>query len=74
MYTKANKKSVSKKTVKHKIDFITDSNGEKKAAIVPIDKYNEMLEELEDVRDIKIADGILKNNPKFIKFNNRDYV
>ncbi len=66
MYTKSNKKTVSKKTVKHKIDFITDSKGEKKAAIVTIDKYNEMLEELEDVRDIKIADGILKDNPKLI--------
>lgn len=38
MYTKSNKKTVSKKTVKHKIDFITDSKGEKKTAIVPIDK------------------------------------
>lgn len=73
MNTKTVKKRQSRTIVKNKINFITNSNGDKKAAIVPINEYNKMIEELEDIRDIKVANQIMKNNPKFIKFDSKDY-
>lgn len=37
------------------LQFITDANGEKTAVIVPIDKYNQLEELLEDLHLSRIA-------------------
>jgi hypothetical protein len=73
MGTKTNKKSKSGRTIKNKLSYITDTNGNRKAVVVPIEQYLKMLEELEDNRDIKTADDILKHSPKFVKYNSQDY-
>lgn len=73
MSTKTNKKSKVNRTIKKRISYITDRNGTKKAVIVPIERYLKMLEELEDNRDIRIADEILKSSPKFVKYDSKDF-
>lgn len=39
-----------------KHQFVTDRQGEKVAVIVPILEYEKMMEELEDLEDIKLYD------------------
>lgn len=39
-----------------KTQFITDDTGKKISAVVPIKDYNRMLEELEDLEDVKLYD------------------
>ncbi len=73
MSTKINKKSRSSRTVKDRISYITDRNGTKKAVIVPVERYLKMIEELEDSRDIKIAEEILRSSPKFVKYDSKDF-
>jgi len=36
--------------------FLTDANGNKTAVLLPIKKYNKMIEQLEDLHDIKLYD------------------
>lgn len=36
--------------------YITDSNGKKISVILPIKDYNKMLEELEELEDIRLYD------------------
>lgn len=36
--------------------FITDSNGKKISAVLPIKQYQQLLEELEDLADIRAYD------------------
>ena len=73
MSTRTNKKSKSSRTIKNRISYITDRNGVRKAVVVPIERYLKMLEELEDIQDIRIADEILKSSPKFVKYDSKDY-
>ena len=44
-----------------KTQFITDNNGKKLAVILPIKDYNEMIEELEELEDIKLYDKAKKD-------------
>lgn len=42
--------------------YITDNSGHKLAVILPIKKYNQMVEELEELEDIKLYDSAKAND------------
>lgn len=44
--------------------FITDNNGHKLAVILPIKEYNRIMEELEDLQDLKDYDIAKKNDTR----------
>lgn len=46
--------------------FVTDNNGNKLAVILPIKEYNKMVDELEELEDIKRYDAAKKGNQEFI--------
>lgn len=44
--------------------YITDTAGKKQAVVLPIKEYNLLLEELEELEDIKLYDKVkAKNEP-----------
>ena len=45
-----------------KTQFITDDNGKKLAVILPIKDYEKILEELEELEDIKLYDEAKNKN------------
>jgi hypothetical protein len=45
-----------------KTQFVTDDHGNKLAVILPIKEYNKMLDELEELEDIKLYDEAKKTN------------
>lgn len=56
-----------------KTQFLTDEKGKKTAVLLPIEKYNKMIEKLEDLHDIKLYDEARKEDDGFrISFD--DYV
>lgn len=42
--------------------YITDTTGKKQAVILPIKEYNLLLDELEELEDIKLYDEAKKND------------
>jgi PHD/YefM family antitoxin component YafN of YafNO toxin-antitoxin module len=46
--------------------FITDNHGKKLAVILPIKEYNKMLDELEELEDIKLYDKAKDSEQVFI--------
>ena len=42
--------------------FLTDKNGNKTAVLLPIKKYNKLIEHLEDLEDVKLYDEAKKND------------
>lgn len=42
--------------------FLTDEKGNRTAVLLPIKKYNKLLEELEDLEDVKLYDEAKKND------------
>ena len=46
--------------------FITDDHGKKLAVILPIEAYNKMMEELEELEDIKLYDAAKKDEQEFV--------
>jgi len=46
--------------------FITDNNGNKLAIILPIKDYNKMVDDLEELEDIKLYDKSKKGKQEFI--------
>ncbi len=46
--------------------FVTDDHGKKLAVILPIKEYNKMLEDLEELEDIRLYDASKKGNQEFI--------
>jgi len=42
--------------------FITDDQGKKVAVILPIDEYKKMMEELEELEDIRLYDQAKKED------------
>ncbi len=53
--------------------FITDNNGNKISAVIPINEFKTIMEELEDLEDIKLYDEAKKeDNGERILFS--DYV
>jgi len=45
-----------------KTQFITDDTGKKLGVLLPIKEYNRMLEELEDIEDVKLYDEAKKED------------
>ena len=52
-----------------KLQFIEDSKGHKLAVILPIEKYNDMLEQLEELEDIKAYDAAKASDDEVIPFD-----
>jgi hypothetical protein len=53
--------------------FIIDEKGNKTAVLLPIKKYNKLIEALEDIEDVKMYDEAKKNDDGYrISFD--DYV
>lgn len=46
--------------------FVTDDHGKKLAVILPIKEYNKMVDDLEELEDIKLYDAAKKGKQKFI--------
>jgi hypothetical protein len=46
--------------------FITDDHGNKLAVILPIREYNKMVDDLEELEDIKLYDAAKKGKQEFI--------
>jgi hypothetical protein len=44
------------------IQFLTDKKGNKTAVLLPIKKYDMLLEKLEDLEDVKLYDEAKKND------------
>lgn len=49
-----------------KTQFVTDDQGNKLAVILPIKAYNKMVDELEEIEDIRLFDAAKKGNQEFI--------
>ncbi|MBC7589324.1 MAG: hypothetical protein H7178_13295 [Chitinophagaceae bacterium] len=45
-----------------KTQFVTDNNGNKTAVLLPIKDYKKILEELEELEDIRLFDKAKKND------------
>ncbi len=45
-----------------KTQFVTDDNGNKLAVILPIKEYEKMVEELEEIEDIRLYDEAKKED------------
>ncbi len=48
--------------------FITDNKGNKHSVVVPIKDYKKMLEELEELKDIRLYDEVKNSKNKSIPF------
>lgn len=46
--------------------FITDDHGKKLAVILPIKEYNKMVDDLEELEDIRLYDAAKKGKQEFI--------
>ena len=53
--------------------FLTDANGNKTAVLLPIKKYNKMIEQLEDLHDIKLYDEA-KSDDDGSRISLEDYI
>lgn len=42
--------------------FLTDDKGNRTAVLLPIKKYNKLIEKLEDLEDVKLYDEAKKND------------
>lgn len=45
--------------------FVTDDHGKKLAVILPIKEYNKMMDDLEELEDIKLYDAAKKGKQEF---------
>jgi len=57
-----------KTTVKKEPQYITDKKGKKLSVVISIDEYNQMLEDLEELEDIRLYDAIKSRKEKSISF------
>jgi PHD/YefM family antitoxin component YafN of YafNO toxin-antitoxin module len=48
--------------------FITDNTGKKLAVVLPIKEYNKLIEELEDLEDVKEFDKAMSREQEFVPF------
>lgn len=53
--------------------FLTDTKGKKTAVVLPIKKYEKLLEQLEDLHDIKLYDEAKKDDDGF-RISFKDYI
>jgi hypothetical protein len=56
-----------------KTQFLTDEKGKKTAVLLPIEKYNKMIEQLEDLHDVKLYDEAKREDDGF-RISFEDYV
>lgn len=49
-----------------KTQFITDDQGKKLAVILPIKEYNKMVDDLEELEDIRLFDEAKKGKQEFM--------
>ncbi len=49
-----------------KTQFVTDDHGNKLAVILPIREYNKMVDDLEELEDIKLYDAAKKGKQEFV--------
>jgi PHD/YefM family antitoxin component YafN of YafNO toxin-antitoxin module len=49
-----------------KTQFITDDHGKKLAVILPIKEYNKMVDDLEELEDIRLYDAAKKGKQEFL--------
>lgn len=49
-----------------KTQFVTDDHGKKLAVILPIKDYNKMVDDLEELEDIKLYDKAKEGKQEFI--------
>jgi len=68
-------KTLSKKKHIYKlaVEYMTDKKGNKTKIVIPLKSFNKFLEKIEDELDIKIADEIVSNNPRFSDYNPNEY-
>lgn len=52
-----------------KQQFIEDKQGQRIAVLMPIDQYNKMLEQIEDIDDIKAYDAAKVKDDEVIPFD-----
>jgi PHD/YefM family antitoxin component YafN of YafNO toxin-antitoxin module len=52
-----------------KENFVTNAKGEKIGVLLPIKDYNKILDELEDLEDIKAYDKVMSRKQEFIPLN-----
>lgn len=50
------------------IQYVTDTKGRKKGVFLTIKEYNRMIEELEDLDDVRLYDQAKARNEKSIPF------
>jgi hypothetical protein len=60
------KQTLTKSLYDMKPQFVTDDHGKKLAVILPINDYNRMMNELDELGDIKLYDAKKKSDQKFI--------
>jgi len=51
-----------------KTQFVTDDNGKKVGVLLPIREYERILEELEELEDIRLYDEVKKRNEDRVSF------
>jgi hypothetical protein len=49
-----------------KTQYVTDDHGKKLAVILPIREYNKMVDDLEELEDIKLYDKAKKGKQEFV--------
>ena len=49
-----------------KTQFLTDENGNKISIVIPLEEYKHMLEDLEELEDIRLFDEVKARNEKSI--------
>jgi len=57
-----------KTAVKKERQYITDKKGKKLSVVISIDEYTQMLEDLEELEDIRLYDAIKSRKEKSISF------
>lgn len=58
-----------KTTAKKEPQYITDKKGKKLSVVISMDQYKRMLEELEELEDIRLYDAVKARKEKSIPFN-----
>lgn len=53
--------------------FLTDEKGNRTAVLLPIKKYNKLIEQLEDLEDVKLYDEAKKNDDGY-RISIEDYM
>jgi len=57
-----------KTVVKKEPQYITDKKGKKSSVVISINEYNQMIEDLEELEDIRLYDAVKARKEKTIPF------